>query len=552
LWTPCRSRWIVNLRIALRLSTILSLASVRAKRTMDPVPTGRFKSPTTNLTASAAAFIISAVVVFFFAARGSPLEVKLLFALLMVLFPSMTAFMAMVYSVQFEFSQSVEATSTDMINWLPISPEDYVIGSTLSTIYAISPILALIFGGTFGAAVYTGWLDLWAVGNLMGFMGSLIGAFTLEIVRSLMNRLSQAFFKSRGQFAMITRTVLSLMLLVLIQLLYNMTILMKVASWFSVSIAEAWFIPFLWPSLTVLNYMTSDGAGALFYTGLSVVLTLIVFLAGVKARDMNWVPVPVSYRMRPVELRSLRRGVLGRLGFSPVESAIIRKDFKSLLRRREMLTQFAIPAMITITFLVAQSGLIGGSVPPDQVKYGFFGMMMFSAVTLSMGLSLTCMGQEGGAFSNLRKIPIEPISIIKAKIFYAFLPTLLIVIVVFSMVLFFIGDLVTVLGVFLLGITGILDVIMLSTAIGVYYVDFTEVPRQRFVKWEGSFLAFITLIAIIIAVLSPFLYGMYRPELNLIPHTAFILSEVIAAAIAYVGYRIVVGEMNRLYDSEDL
>ena len=542
----------MNLRIALRLSTILSLASVRVKRTKDPVPTGRSKSPTTNLTFSAAAFIISAVAVFLFAARGSPPEVRLLFTLLMVLFPSMTAFMAMVYSVQFEFSQSVEATSTDMINWLPISPEDYVIGSTLTTIYAISPILALIFGGTFGAAVYTGCFDLWAVGNLMGFMGSLIGAFTLEIVRSLMNRLSQAFFKSRGQFAMITRTVLSLMLLVLIQLLYNMTILMKVASWFSVSIIEAWFIPFLWPSLTVLHYIIYDGAGTLFYTGLSVVLTLIVFSAGVKARDMNWVPVPVSYRMRPVELRSSRRGILGRLGFSTVESAIIRKDFKSLLRRREMLTQLAIPAMITITFLVAQSGFIGGSVPPDQVKYGFFGMMMFSAITLSMGLSLTSMGQEGGAFSNLRKIPLEPISIIKAKIFYAFLPSSLILLIVFSAALFFIGDFVTMLGVFLLGITGILDIIMLSTAIGVHYVDFTEVPRQRFVEWEGSFMAFFALITVIVVVFSPFLLGMFRQELGLCPILAFILSEVIAATTAYVGYRRVVEEMNRLYNSEEL
>ena len=45
---------------------------------------------------------------------------------------------------------------------------------------------------------------------------------------------------------------------------------------------------------------------------------------------------------------------------------------------------------------------------------------------------------------------------------------------------------------------------------------------------------------------------MFRPELGLSPILAFILSEVIAATTAYVGYRRVVEEMNRLYNSEEL
>ncbi|MQY82963.1 hypothetical protein GH157_04620, partial [archaeon] len=75
----------------------------------------------------------------------------------------MTAFMSMVYSIQFEFSQSIEAASTDMINWLPIAPTDYVLGSTLTTMYFMSQLLAIIYGGSLGAAIYVGRLDLWAV-----------------------------------------------------------------------------------------------------------------------------------------------------------------------------------------------------------------------------------------------------------------------------------------------------------------------------------------------------------------------------------------------------
>ena len=230
----------MNFRFVLRLVGILSLAEVRVKRVRGSIPTGRSKAPLTYLSISPLLLVISTVIVYFLIKRGgdNPI-VTLLYTQLMVFFPSLTAFMSMVYSIQFEFSQSIEAASTDMINWLPITPTDYVLGSTLTTMYSISQLLAVIIGGSLGAAIFVGRLDLWAVSSLMGILGSLIGAFTLEIVRSLMNRVSHAVFKGRGQFAMITRTVLTLMLLVLVQLVFNPTILMKIASGFSVSILDA-------------------------------------------------------------------------------------------------------------------------------------------------------------------------------------------------------------------------------------------------------------------------------------------------------------------------
>ena len=543
----------MNFRFVLRLVGILSLAEVRVKRVRGSIPTGRGKAPRTNLSISPLLLVISAVVVYFLIKRGGedPI-VTLLYTQLLVFSPSITAFMSMVYSIQFEFSQSIEAASTDMVNWLPIAPTDYVLGSTLTTMYFIFPMLAFIFGGSLGAAIYVGRLDLWAVGTLMGILGSLIGAFTLEIVRSLMNRVSHAVFKGRGQFAMITRTLLTLTLLVLVQLVYNVTILMKVASWFSVSIQGAWFIPFLWPSLTMLRYIFSDITGTLIYAGLSLGLVLIVFLGGVKARAMNWVPSPVSYRLKPVEFKSSRRGILGSLGFSVFESALIRKDFKSLMRRREILTPFVIPVMVTITFLVAQSGMIGGSVPPEQVKYGFLGMMLFNSVILGMSLSIISLGQEGGAFQVLKITPLKPRSITRAKILHAFIPSFLLMSVIFINIFSLIGDPVITAGAFLLVITSVFDVILVSMTIGAHFVDFSEVPRSRFVRWEGTLIAFLALFVLIGVVLSPFIVGLLKPEFALNPQVAFVLSEVIATAVAYLGYRRAVEEVSLIYNSEDL
>jgi hypothetical protein len=543
----------LNFRFVLRLVGILSLAEVRVKRVRGSIPTRRRKTPLTYLSISPLLLLISAVTVYFLIKRGgeNPI-VTLLYTQLMVFFPSLTAFMSMVYSIQFEFSQSIEAASTDMINWLPITPTDYVLGSTLTTMYSISPILAVIFGGSLGAAIFVGRLDLWAVSSLMGILGSLIGAFTLEIIRPLMNRLSHAFLKGRGQFAMITKTILTLMLLVLVQLVFNPTILMMIASWFSVSILAAWFISLLWPSLAMLRYIFSDITGTLIYAGLSSVLVLVVFLGGVKARAMNWVPVPVSYRLKPVVFQSSRRGILGSLGFSVFESALIRKDFKSLIRRRETLTQLAIPVMVTITFLIAQSGMIGGSVPPEEVKYFFIGNMLFVSVILGMSLSIISLGQEGGAFQVLQITPLEPRSITRAKILHAFIPSSLLMSVIFYSIFSLIGDPVITAGAFLLGVTGVFDVVLVSMIIGAHYVDFTEVPRHRFVRWEGTLIAFLALFALTGVILSPFIVGLLKPEFALNPQVAFVISEVIATAVAYLGYRRAVEEVSLVYNSENL
>ncbi len=543
----------MNFRIALRLVGILSLAEVRGKRASGSIPTRRSKAPLTYLSISPLLLVISAVVVYFLIKRGGENPIlTLLYTQLMVFFPSLTAFMSMVYSIQFEFSQSIEAASTDMINWLPIAPTDYVLGSTLTTMYSISQLLAVIFGGSLGAAIFVGRLDLWAVSSLMGILGSLIGAFTLEIIRPLMNRLSHAFLKGRGQFAMITRTVLTLMLLVLVQLVFNPTILMKIASWFSVSILDAWFIPLLWPSLTMLRYIFSDVMGTLIFAGLSSVLLLVVFLGGVKARAMNWVPTPVSYRLKPVEFKSSKRGILGRLGFSVFESALIRKDFKSLIRRRETLTPFVIPVMITLTFLIAQSGMIGGSAPPEELRYSILGLMLFNSVILGLSVSLISLGQEGGAFQILQITPLEPRSITRAKILHAFIPSFLLMLLTFLAIFSLIGDPVITAGAFLLGITGVFDVIVVSTIIGAHFVDFTEVPRHRFVRWEGTLIAFLALFALLGVILYPFIVGLLKPEFILTPQVAFVISEVIAAAVAYLGYRRAVEEVSLIYNSEDL
>jgi MFS family permease len=178
--------------------------------------------------------------------------------------------------------------------------------------------------------------------------------------------------------------------------------------------------------------------------------------------------------------------------------------------------------------------------------------MLFVSVILGMSLSIISLGQEGGAFQVLQITPLEPRSITRAKILHAFIPSSLLMSVIFYSIFSLIGDPVITAGAFLLGVTGVFDVVLVSMIIGAHYVDFTEVPRHRFVRWEGTLIAFLALFALTGVILSPFIVGLLKPEFALNPQVAFVISEVIATAVAYLGYRRAVEEVSLVYNSENL
>ena len=541
----------MGLKIARRLSAILSLASIRSKRGLRNKQGALNKAPRTNFYAFVLFMVVSSAVSYFLMARnGNDLLMVLLFTQIMVFYPTVMGFMSMVYSIMFEFNQSSTAASTDMINWMPISPGDYVLGSVMTTMYFNLPILGIFLGGTLGASVYTGMIGLWALGSSMGVLGSIIGAFTLEIVRSFMNRISGAF-KGRGQSVMIIRTMLSVILVFMVSLIYQVTILSRVAAWFSTSVQGAWFIPFLWPSLTVLQYLTADTLWSILYAVLSIILTITVFSGSAKARSMNWVPASVSYKLKPVEFKPARRGILSLFGLSGAESAIIRKDVKSILRRKEILIQLLIPIFLGATVFLTQSGGFG-EIQNLGLQIFLAGFTLMQVLFWSMFYSLMSMGYEGGAFVNLRNMPLTSRSITRAKIALVYIPTTTLLSLVIAASYQYSGDLMVTRGMLLLGFTGLMAITTVSMSIGVHYVDFTEIPRARYVRWQGRLLGMFTFFVLSVLILSPIMLALMKPELSLTPQIAMVPSALIAATIAILGYRRLQREVDQLYTSESL
>src|SRR5438445_165224 len=83
-----------------------------------------------------------------------------------------------------ELNASSESESTDSINWLPISPSEYVFASTLSTSYTYSPLVLVTVGYSLPIGILTGNTSAFLVLVVASVVAAFIGSVTVEILRS--------------------------------------------------------------------------------------------------------------------------------------------------------------------------------------------------------------------------------------------------------------------------------------------------------------------------------------------------------------------------------
>src|SRR6266705_134993 len=91
-----------------------------------------------------------------------------------------------------ELNASSESESADSINWLPISPSEYVFASTLSTTYTYSPLVLVTVGYSLPIGILTGNTSAFLVLVVASILAAFIGSVTVEILRSLMALASTA------------------------------------------------------------------------------------------------------------------------------------------------------------------------------------------------------------------------------------------------------------------------------------------------------------------------------------------------------------------------
>jgi hypothetical protein len=537
----------LNFKVVLHLAKILSLSSVRAKRAKGSVPTGFAKSPKINILM----FLIGFPVVAFFANNFAgvflkDLDLSLFFLQIAIFLPSLMAFASVMYGLLFEFSQSSSVGSADIINWLPIKAIEFVFASVLSMIYFLVPLLAVVFGATFGISLVVNMVDVGLLSLVFGVLGMFLGAFLIEIIRAITNRVSASFYKRSGRTTVAIRMFVFLIFMVAFILVSNANFLFAILQQFMGGIGNAWFIPMLWPSLVVMSYLTAEYLQVLVYTASNIGFAIVLLWASVKLREKYWVPAPFSIKLKPSKSYTPKRGFLGSLGFTAAEAALIRKDLRGLTRRKEMIVWIAVPlALSLISIFSFQSSWETAITAIDKLAL-FWGPLM-GVFMLAFYMALTGVGQEGSAFLNLLVIPLKEKEIIRSKLATALSPSFCALVAVTAFIQVMVQLRLEALIAIIVTLFAVLfECAFVGLAVGSRFPDFTEVPRARFIDQKGVWLGMLIIAACVgVTFLPPFLYT-YR-ILGYFPLLAApVLSAIACILICYASYRATLNSLQKL------
>ncbi len=450
--------------------------------------------------------------------------------------------------ILYEVSVSAQFASADTVNFLPLTSSEYVLGSTLSIAFIYSPFWVLTVAAVLPLAAHYGLLNAWILMVLLSTLALLTGGIIVEMIRAAVNRVSSAFYRRGGRSIIIGRLVITVGVIAFVQLMFQPTILAPAITAITQGATAGWFLPVAWYLEGVLTLINGQILQSFLFSVGAASFTLSLFIAAVRLRSRYWVPSIVTVRVTN-SVYAPRRGIIGRLGFSQIETALIRKDFKSLTRRREMARFLAIPVAILIPIMLpffsrsANGSLVLGQFLIIPLYFG----LVLSALLLSM----TSIGQEGRAVVNLFALPFDAKQIIRAKASVSLIITGLITII---LILF----LAIVLGLqpgnsliyYILIFPVLFEQSLFGLLVGTQFPDFSEGPRSRYVGIAGSMLGMLVGSILAVVTLAPAIVYLVLSagsfELGAGLFVALGASLLIAGISSYVCYRLAIANTRRL------
>jgi len=428
--------------------------------------------------------------------------------------PTSIGFAVIVLGVLYEISQPVQSMSTDLVNWLPISSTEYVAGSVISEAYLYSFMLSLFLGALLGPALYFGLGVVWVAAALMSVIALLTGSCVVEILDAVTNRISSSFYKRSGRSGIVFRLGLTIIILVFVQLIFSGQIAVYLIKSIVHTVQVAWYVPVVWPSVSVLSLSQGSTINSTVFGALSIGFTFTLFQVAASVRARYWVPVPVSIRLS-TRVYVPSKSLVSIPGLGLVESALLRKDFRSILRRREMARFMAIPFVLAASIGLS---LFTSHSTSDSLSFVSILPLYIIPVTIfAQMLAMTSIGSEGYAVWNLYVAPIRPSQLLRAKLFYAIS---LGIVFCIGMAIFFsilVSSALPHLWVLMIvGIATVLEQSAIGITIGARFPDFRETIRSRYVSIWGSLLGIFVGLFVAFLTVSPVFLSIrvYQQFLN--------------------------------------
>ena len=456
--------------------------------------------------------------------------------------------------------------SAQMIYWLPVTWQEHTAASILANLFGFP--MGIVLGLTSGVLVFSAFngLILPAVlASLAMFASAFLASSITEIIRILQVRFTGAVYKSSGRGAVWVRFIGTLMFFVVFYILYfsitnQFTNFFQTLSTFQNSV---WYIPFIWPAITIYYLVNSLFLQGLLFLALSALFIAGIYYLAVALNVKFGLYEPPAIKVQKSGVYEPKTGFLGKIGFSTVEAALIRKDLKAFTRRRELIQTFIVPIVFMVVFIMQSLGFASGSsgsAAPPQVSFLFSALLfLLPAPIMAMALGNMLIGEEGQSVWRIYASPISPKNLVKSKMFFA---------VLFSIIILAIA---AVLGIILYRPTagllifallegGFLTVALasISLCVGFKGADFSATRRARMVRTEWAFISLIGCGVAGLGILAPFApsviaaffsagtTGMLTFNFDFSLAVPLVISGVISAVIAAVFYRVNVGAAEEL------
>lgn len=517
----------------MNMSTVLSLAAVLFKsyfRASRPGHRSPFSNPRIVLLLDMMLFAVSfGFISYLLPSIPHDLTILLqpIVAQAIVGLPVILTSAVILAGILFELGQTSGLASSEAVNWLPVSPQEYVVGSSISVCFAYSLFPVFAFGLTIPLALRFGMSSVVPFFILISLLSFLWGAIIVEALRAMMNRISTSVYKRSGRFGVVLRLALLVALLVVVQIAFNPYILYAVLSSIVSGISLAWFVPMVWPSVTILSLLVSDGARAAVFILLSIVFTFLILEAAAWLRVRYWSPMAVTIAVSTSTVYIPKERSF--LWLNPVSYVLASKELKSLSRRKDMARFLAIPIMlVVVTFLPI---VISGENPQTAMSGVSLVLLSEASIILPIMLSSVSIGQEGRSIANIYMLPISSEELLKGKLFHSW--------VISGAAIFGIAVLMQLLAPvsplqFLATLVAMAFIIVTEGYVGLgagsRHPDFTIGPRARYVTFVGFLSAFGMGLMVTAATLTPLILYFTGFFTTLIGGSISILLTIISTA----------------------
>jgi len=463
---------------------------------------------------------------------------------LFILAPTLILTYSLILTMMRQIQRAGIKVSIQPPYWLPITWGEHTLAAILANLIGIQlAALICIVSAISVVSIFLGEIPL-AILTIFSLLAiAFLASATTEIFRVLQMRLTGAVYKTSGKTAIWVRFFGSIILFIAFYVVYffftsgaNFPAILEM---FASGQKTVWFIPYLWLGMTLFSFINGQIVETVVFSLGSVTFLLALFAVAVKLNSRFGLYEPPAIRIS-IGAYAPRPSIWRRLGFSLLEAAIMRKDFKAFTRRRELMYFFVLPIVITLMSIM----------PLTQTPY-FQALSIFSAFSLLVpgALMATLMGsmiigQEGAPVWHLYSSPVTAESLVKCKYSFVVIFSCAITLACSTFSIFIIRpSLKTIFVVLIESIFLIVSLTAVSLTAAIKGADFVEIPRPRLIRPLAAIINFIICLVIAGVILVPLfpyagtIIGLFDSLPQFYIYIALAISGAIAVVVTYSFYR---------------